>query len=214
MPINLTLTDLVDACGARGCPICNILRHTTERYIKNVFDESILDPGLRRSLRESLGLCHEHAWLTQEAGLSDALGLAIVYHDLIGSLLERKPTANFEPSKPCPACRNEAENQERLVEVLAKSLHKDQLLQALKRSDGFCLHHLRMVLGRTKDNVAVDSLLAIHEEKWKSLQGELSEFVRKNDHRFRDESFGAERDSYKRAIADIVGMNRRRRKFE
>jgi hypothetical protein len=34
----------------------------------------------------------------------------------------------------------------------------------------------------------------------------LAEFIRKNDYRFRNEAFGEERDSYRRAIEMIAGL--------
>jgi hypothetical protein len=41
---------------------------------------------------------------------------------------------------------------------------------------------------------------------WQRLSAELSEFIRKKDHRFQNESFGPEGDAWLRAIEAVVGM--------
>jgi hypothetical protein len=48
-------------------------------------------------------------------------------------------------------------------------------------------------------------LLDLTLEKWQKLNDELTEFIRKNDYRFSKEGMGAERDSWKRAAAALVG---------
>jgi len=48
-------------------------------------------------------------------------------------------------------------------------------------------------------------LRSIHREKLESLHRELAEFIRKNDYRFKDEGFGTESDSWKRAVHKLTG---------
>jgi hypothetical protein len=40
---------------------------------------------------------------------------------------------------------------------------------------------------------------------YRGLHGELSEFIRKHDHRFSQEPFGVEKDSWTRAVAALAG---------
>ena len=47
--------------------------------------------------------------------------------------------------------------------------------------------------------------MSIHVEKMKKLRAELGEFIRKNDYRFIHEGFGAERDSWRRAVVMGAG---------
>jgi len=43
---------------------------------------------------------------------------------------------------------------------------------------------------------------------WERLLAQLSEFIRKNDYRFRDEPVGEEGDAWLRAIAALAGAQR------
>ena len=44
---------------------------------------------MRERLRKSLGLCHEHAWLAADGMQGNALGLAILYEDIMRVVLEQ-----------------------------------------------------------------------------------------------------------------------------
>ena len=46
---------------------------------------------------------------------------------------------------------------------------------------------------------------SIHRKKLEGLREELTEFIRKNDYRFKDEVMGAEGDSWRRAIVRLIG---------
>jgi hypothetical protein len=53
-------------------------------------------------------------------------------------------------------------------------------------------------------------LLELTLSKWTDLKGELRELIRKHDYRFIEQGFGREGDSWKRAVAAIVGLPSRR----
>ena len=52
------------------------------------------------------------------------------------------------------------------------------------------------------------TLLGQQQTRMESLRGELAEFIRKSDYRFRDEIIGGEGDSYKRAADMVKGKHR------
>jgi hypothetical protein len=112
----------------------------------------------------------------------------------------------LQPQKPCPACRQEAELETLAMTTLVDFLAKDERLRdAFQASDGLCLPHLRRALELVRDEATFTMLLEITKEKLVRLQGELDEFIRKHDHRFQHEKFETEGDSWRRAIAQIVG---------
>jgi hypothetical protein len=205
-----TYQEILDAMGKGGCPICIPVQAAVERYIKGLFDESVLDPEVRARVRASLGLCHEHAWLAQEAGLSDALGLAIVYRELIGAL----QAGERHPGKECPACLFRSETEERMLHTAIRSIQKNEFLSRMQSSSGFCLNHLNLILAAPESAFRHRVLLDVQNRIWERLELDLSEFIRKNDYRFSSEPIGSESDSYKRAIGVVVGRNRRRRKWD
>ena len=53
--------------------------------------------------------------------------------------------------------------------------------------------------------------VAAQRAVWERLNGELEEFLRKSDYRFQKEPFGAEKDSWQRAISAISGQYPTRR---
>jgi hypothetical protein len=233
MTNNPTYYALLEACSLPGCPICRLEEQYVERYLRNQFYENINYPGLRDDLRQSLGFCQAHAWLAVNQRLGDALGFAIIYHDVVGNALKRldsdvpppnkhwtgmfrripeqlrtlvyKAVYVLTPKKACPACRNQEEMQSIILWSLAENLGQPELISALKESEGLCIPHLRSALQAMQDVAAFEKLLTIHREKWETLEDELAEFIRKNDYRFVKEGFGAEGTAWRRAISMIAG---------
>jgi hypothetical protein len=86
--------DLRDALTQPGCPVCRLMARDTERYLDGLLWESVNDPGVRHKLREAQGFCHEHAWQLSRPGAS--LGVAILMHDVLGSVLGAMEGARFQ----------------------------------------------------------------------------------------------------------------------
>jgi hypothetical protein len=228
--------ELIEAFSQPGCPVCRQVQGALERFLSHLFYESVTDPAVRHRLRRSLGFCQRHSWLLVDARLGDALGMAIIYHDLLGSLLKHLPQDEaistrtpasrlfrrlpsslkilvqqaleaLTPHHTCPACEQEESSRRTAVSVLTASLKTPAFVQAFKASRGLCLPHLSQVLEEVRDPLALGILLTTSREKLSALQAELAEIIRKNDYRYRDEAFGAEGDAWKRAVAVLVGEN-------
>ncbi len=224
---------LLEACQEQGCPLCVIEQQTVRRYLDNLFYENVNSPALRRLLRNSRGFCREHAWLVVNERLGDALGIAIVYRDILESLLqdriarsrrakvgrllakpltsersESQAKAEAVSSRPCPACKQRDEIGHSMLAVLVKFLTDEGIQATLRQSDGLCLRHFSLAFDQAEGHeIARAVLLEIQREKMAALCAELSEFIRKNDYRYFGEGFGAEGDSWKRALALVVGNN-------
>src|SRR3972149_3490349 len=88
--------DVIDACARPGCPFCRLSEETVNRYLGAILYENVNDPGTRDQLRSSLGYCNEHAWrLTATSG--SALGVAIIYEDLLSHLAGALGEARYQP---------------------------------------------------------------------------------------------------------------------
>ncbi len=217
-----TLQALQEACSQSGCPICTMVEQTVERYLTSLFYERLLDPTTRRQLRASLGLCSKHARMTLDDGLGDALGFAILYEDFFATILEgaaksrpsrgrrKEMIRSIEASQPCPACRVNDEIETRAVEAVEGLSRNEELFRLLKKSNGFCLPHLSHLLRRTAGRQQTELILDLQWSKMEALRLELGEFIRKNDYRFRNESFDSERDAYRRAIEMVTGEKMRK----
>ena len=227
--------DLIVACGQEGCPVCRMEQTTVEKALRGLFFELTNDIKLREHLRTSFGFCTEHARLTFEHGKQDALGVSIIYHDVITNILRNLPdpaqagssggrlpgllgrlprglgeqvsavVGALTPQRRCMLCRHEEETRQAAVKVLTESLGDEQFRRALEGSEGLCLAHLRLALEAVPDTESYAALLAISRAQMEALNAELAEFIRKNDYRFRDEGFGGEGDAWKRALNKISG---------
>lgn len=229
-----TAYDLIQACKKPGCPICQVEQAAVERYLDNLFYESVNDVQLREKLRTSMGFCREHAWLAVDKRLGNALGFAIIYHDVINNTLKQleddaTPSASkrwstllqqipeqvsaiiqkvhyaLTPHKHCVVCLQRDKTLHTITSSFIESLNEPEMTSALRSSDGLCLPHLKKVFESVRDLETCNLLLSIHREKLESLRGELAEFIRKNDYRFKDEGFGAESDSWRRAVSKVTG---------
>lgn len=79
-----------EALKKRGCPICSIMRNSTEHYLENLLYEYVLDVGVRGKLHKSVGFCTNHAYKLLNAMKKlndDGLKIAILYETLLGDEL-------------------------------------------------------------------------------------------------------------------------------
>lgn len=211
--------ELHDALKAGGCPLCRLAHKAGARYLDTLNYEGVNDPGLRQALRAARGLCRDHAWrLARLRG--SPLSIAIIYrniiNDLINALESREPAtirrsagrrglvARLGGTAECPACLVEKEATHRAAETFLAHLEDPEIAGTYEQAGGLCLPHLRDVLARAGEEQA-RLLQGWQLAIYRGLQGELSEFIRKHDHRFRDEPFGSEADSWKRAMAGLAG---------
>lgn len=75
-----------------GCPICHLNRRGISRYLDALSYENVNDPGVRAILRAYRGFCSHHAWQFLEE-TRDGLGTAIIYRDVVSSLLRAMPVS-------------------------------------------------------------------------------------------------------------------------
>ena len=233
MPSSIT-HDLLEACHQTGCPVCRLEQRSLERYIENLFYASVNDIKTRERLRASLGFCRDHARLIMERKLGNALGFAIIYNDVItnilrgienddapqnarplSGLLKQMPQQvsalvqrivyTLSPHKHCIVCQQQDKTLHNILSFLGEGLNNSDVIMALQGSDGLCIPHLKKTFESVRDLETGNLLLSIHREKLESLRGELEEFIRKNDYRFKEEGFGAEGNSWQRAVNKITG---------
>lgn len=226
--------ELIDACHQPGCPICRLVQAGVRHYLQNLFYESVNDIDLRKQLRDSLGFCSEHARISLEPGIGDALGVSIIYNDILTNLLRKLPDGRLStpeetsilsrlrsnrsisaslnelqqalaPKADCPACVQRQELERIFCPALGAHLADESLANALQTGDGLCLPHLGRVAPEVRDENGWLILLDSTRTHLESLQSELTEFIRKNDYRFRSESIGVERDAWKRSVRMVTG---------
>lgn len=227
--------DIVEAMATPGCAFCKLQRRAAERYLDAFLWESVNDPRPRRQVSAARGFCRDHAWLLVRPGaaLSTAIVYHDVvaavlnavqttpavekrsFWQQLRSLWGGKSGGNrdddrivqvLQPQQPCPVCENAAEIEGHLcATVLAAMRRSDDFLVHYRTSSGLCLAHFGALIGATSQPEQRRALIDVQLAIWEALRVELAEFIRKNDHRFREETFGVERDSWERAIALTSG---------
>lgn len=235
--LSSTAHDFIEACGESGCPACRLEQAYVKRYLDHLFYESVNDIDLRKTLRANLGFCAEHGWLAATQKRPYRLGLAIIYKDVLNNVMRQLKketgitTTDWEkapgvvpirrvtwkdriiqtltPGGYCLACHQQAAIQKSIVEViLAKSVGQ-QMLEAIRASDGLCMPHLRGVLEASRDANFCQALVGFHLEKYAVIHQDLEEIIRKSDYRFVDEGLGKEADAWLRALEIVAGRRTR-----
>jgi hypothetical protein len=229
------LDDLMEALVQPGCPFCRLLNSVADRYIDKVLFEMVNDVRVRDELNRARGYCRRHSALLVRTGgaLGSATMMQGVIKVLLRELAAVEAEAQ-EPSRwralmrpvdpgasnpaagklgealapltACPVCAAEATVCRQLADALGQHLQPGSPLEtAYRASDGLCLPHFRETLTRGLPNPAFQALVSGQRAVWLRLNGELDEFLRRSDYRFSKEPFGAERDSWRRAIAAVSG---------
>ncbi|MCL4507686.1 MAG: DUF6062 family protein [Chloroflexi bacterium] len=222
---------LLEACGLPGCPLCNLLLHSTERLLDSLLYEQVNESETQRAVRARRGLCNTHAWQMSRM-MGNALGIAILYRaavdEALGAIKRATPkavtqsglerilgmqpqqdalplAAALEPTQPCMACSLSSATEQRYLGTFKQYISDERLLAALRASNGLCLNHFSAALRQMHDPAGLGQLIGIQREIWSRLQVELQEFIDKNDYRRMREPMGTERDSWQRALRAMAG---------
>lgn len=227
--------DLREACAAGGCPLCTVADRSAESFLNALLWETVTDVDARRRVVAAYGFCREHGWrLDRPGGVG---GAAIMLHDVIkalivalddpgaqpgpagGSMWERlrgrrggEAGEVLQPAALCPVCahvqRIESDAAQALLVYLTPGAHT--LVEPFTAGNGLCLAHLRLTLAQPGKAAAHATLVAAQRTIWQRLQGELAEFIRKQDVQFRGETYGSERDAWERALKITSGPSPRK----
>lgn len=224
-----------EAFGQSGCPFCRLLNKSADRYLDAILWEMVNDVETRAELNRARGYCQRHGWMLVRAGAGLGIAIltrdvvktllaAMDAHPLetgsesgLRGLMHRldpnhTPEATARlldalvPQAPCPVCVHLESLERDYADTLL--VHLDaagQLAEAYRGSDGLCQAHFCQTLARAQSVQKAKILVILQREVWQRLHAELGEFIRKQDYRFKDEPYGAEKDSWRRALEAVSG---------
>jgi Family of unknown function (DUF6062) len=228
---SFTYFALLEAFDKQGCPVCRFMAEYSLRYLDALFYEQVNDVALRQKLREARGFCNWHAWQARRIA-SSALGVAIVANDLIteetarlDALLRSPPITRpqhrwqdkialksiraymrgWRQKEICPACQVILQHERHALETILHCLHEEDFAPRFERSAPLCILHTTRVVETQGRHPALRKFIELQRHKYALLVGELAEFCRKHDYRFTHETWGAESDSWLRAIELLAG---------
>ena len=211
---------LTEACTREGCILCRLAWEDTRRYLEAWKYEMFTNITVRQELRHSQGFCNDHTWQLVQMGAS--IQLAQAYRDVLSDAKEQleneKSTRRqrwLEPKHshtPCPACRQKADAEARLIFALRQALLDPSFYIQFSASPGLCLNHFRLAC-ELKPLDSLEAWLPLLRKAQiaclQRLDEQLGELIRKHDYRFKNEAHGDEMVSWKKAAGLVAGEDER-----
>ncbi len=210
----ITLINVEKSLTYGGCPICRAVRASEEEAIKNILYESVNDPSIRKSFRESLGLCPYHAWLFVEVARRpdtlDGLGSTIIYEDILSEVsnLFKEGYLDLKGVRSCPLCRHAREVERNLIEDMVECFdaRPELLLRYEESESSLCLRHYSAVYSRLKSEEARKALREAQERKINELLIKMREYIRKADYRVKEPVTQDEALAWVKAVEVLKGF--------
>jgi hypothetical protein len=221
----LNYHDLLDAFAESGCPVCRLLHADGERFLDLFFHENVMDFGVQAHIRAARLMCNPHAWqlLTFRGRATDTAVLTdIVLYDLLELLQGANPAEramrtlrgkragdtvadSLEPTQPCICCAHVDRMEHNYIDTIAAYFGEADMQEAYRVSEGLCLPHFRLFLRQLRDPALTKTALEVQMNLWRLLKGELELFLERTRPGNEDEIIGAEADSWRRAVRQLVG---------
>jgi hypothetical protein len=221
-----TRNTLRKAFALGGCAICTVVHASERKGIHSFLYEGMMSPSLRKKFLDSGGFCSRHFWMAkeieEETWRRGSIAVAILCEDLtrqanagLANLAAVEPNSQttlfrhrevraFVPGHSCMFCRDDADKETFLAEVLEELVEEPEFAKLLDRN-GLCIRHGQLSLQVWKDQAKRKHLFTQLEAQLSELSADLREFIRKYDYQYRDEPRGREQDSVLRALRLFVG---------
>lgn len=229
------LSDVNPDAMQTHCPICRLVERKTHDHIDALLYENVNDIPTRDRLRAARGLCRTHAWemAHMRDGLGSAIIYKDVIDALrkelraanyggggsLGSFARRligssapagsassdRTARRLSPQAACPVCDTAQAMGDVYLEALLEHIGEEPFWEKYAPSGGICIPHIQRGLELARNEQGYRRLIEAQLRGMDALSAELDEFIRKTDYRFTEEEWGAERDSWLRAIEKVTG---------
>jgi hypothetical protein len=225
----LTWNAFEAALEREGCPICHILGRWEERSLFTFLYEGMMNPHVRQKFLDGGGFCARHFWAVTHLGVNFWSVGTLEVADLCVPLVAKaekgiehgagKPgktlpwrrkgkAGTMPPGAACMFCRELAAEEESLVRIL-EQLVEDEAFARRIAARGLCLPHLEKAIAEWEQAARREWLGQAARERIAELAHDLKEFIRKHEHRYRDEPIGREADVVRRAMEFLIGFESR-----
>ena len=194
------------------CPICEHMVARTKLSMEHLLYEGVNNLEIRKSLYDSKGFCSRHSHMLAEMG--DPLAHAIIYYSLIDQAVKaieankNAAAKAYQNHKTCMFCTNEKTSEEIYILAFVQAYEEKSFADQYRIGGRLCIPHLAGVLGYKKG--AAPMIVADTLNKYKTVQGHLSEIMRKNDYQYIHEALTEdEKLAWKDAVDLVKGKDRR-----
>ncbi|MGA9407876.1 MAG: DUF6062 family protein [Bacteroidota bacterium] len=206
----LGYNDLLELFKKPQCPVCQIIKRSLNHYTATAFTEEVANGEFREEMRSTLGYCRSHSKyvLNILPRPLHGMGIAIVYEDLLTQVemnLTKEPFDTIPIQNNCALCSFESELTDYALQLIADYCNDAEFQKAYANSHGLCFPHMRPLCERLSGE-GLTFILEEHDRKLSTLVVHLSEFQRKNDHRFSEEGITPdEANAWQRAVKFMIG---------
>jgi hypothetical protein len=185
--------DLLDGFAQPGCAICRYALRAVERFFDALTYENTNDPAVRRGIRAARGFCNRHT--QQYLGFGDELGAAIIYRDLLHTIIPALGEATpdglsavagaltdpdgdrqaeralraLAPEDVCYACQRQRESEDHYLATLLQHLGAKEFAAAYEQSSGLCAVHFEHALRASRDGGRRDLVARVQRRCWQAL---------------------------------------------
>ena len=197
------------------CPICALMEFRINESLKNFLYESVNNPHIRYKIEKTNGFCNHHTHMMLRKG--DPLSHAILYQDLMNRVIANidnpKNKIKYNDHKGCMFCERERENEYNYTKAFLDFFEKDEFSEKYKKSGVLCVPHLIIIKNiKFSNRKSLKAIVATTLEKYRTLNGHLSEIKRKSDYRFTDEEWTEDEKSAwskgAKTFGGLEGINR------
>lgn len=209
-----TAEELLSDTEGEECPVCIRAREVDNRAVRLLAEERY---------EPHPWLCNLHAWQLshREGGVAGGTLRDLEARDALRRLTTAVSGVNGEgatsgngvevsggawsETHPCAVESQRVDVEMGWARVLGRSMRSPAIQAAFRHSPGLCLPHLAQAL-RCADPSDARILARLEAERIAVVVGELDEYIRKQDYRFREEPWGQEVTAPRRAVELIVGV--------
>jgi len=219
---------LEKAVQREGCILCLAVRDVEERALFSFLYEGISTPSAREEFVRAGGFCPRHFRMalqqTRASGYVGPFEIGSVCQLLTNAAAEKirqteriasssrwagfrkddSTSTSGEPGEKCILCADSRGKEQDLVLAL-ESLAADPAMAQHVEANGLCLRHGTMSMLTWETSAHQEWLRRVLTEQVHKLKSDVDEFLRKHDHRFRNEPPGPEADVNRRAMEFLLG---------
>ena len=217
------------ALKRRGCPVCQVLREWEQRSLFSFLYEGMMSPPFCQKFLDGGGFCARHFFMVTHLGTNfwsvgafevANLCVPLVAKAIMGitrsaksrskpraGLLFRRPARSqpIAPGHGCIFCLEIRDTEQGLIGVLEKLADEEDFGRQIS-ANGLCLRHGRKAMESWKQASKRGWLQDLMLRHAVELAGDLKEFIRKHEHRYRQEAIGREADAVRRTMEFLIGL--------
>jgi len=194
------------------CPLCRVAHKADREYIWHFFDVGADQDESIDAVRRACGFCADHIEMLrriESEGMKSTLAISMMFADtfagILSDLQSLSSRAEFVRAQ-CPACANRDERVTANVQYLLDELATNPgLRERFDGSPGLCFAHFELVWNAAGTTEEREFIGRVQRDAAARLLSDLTEHIRKHDHKYQREPKGPERDSWRRAVFMTAG---------